>query len=192
MTFLLATYRYDGALLLELLADWYSVLATAETEVADVEANQGILAGWADGAGLRPAPRRFRGPSLIRMPGPEVARDYGRGFAVPVTDADAVAARTARRLRETFRQAQERADARLAGGAYLAVLSGYVDRLRGMRDDPAAYRRVEHTLVAIMADERYLRIAVDERARDLVAAIDDELSHLYGRCMDLERGGQAR
>ncbi|MCW4457995.1 hypothetical protein [Microbacterium sp. MPKO10] len=49
---------------------------------------------------------------------------------------------------------------------------------------------VERTLVPILEGERYLHLAEDSRARELIAEIDDWLSVLYGQYMDLERGGQ--
>lgn len=183
--FVLATFRYDGAVLLELLADWYTVLATAEAEVADTEANARILAAWQGDEALVPQRRRFGGPSLIRLQG-DLSRDYARGFAVPMGEG-LVGPALARELRVVFRRAQAKAEARLAGGGYLTVLQGYVEALRAMRGDPTAHPRVEHTLVAIVADERYLRLAEDDRARELVAEIDDELGHLYNRYMDVAR-----
>lgn len=114
------------------------------------------------------------------------------GSTVPAgrEQLEAFAARLARKISRFFRRAQAKARQRLAGGAYLPVLSANLGCLREMRSDPSAYRRIEHTLTAIVEDERYLRVAEDVRVRELVAAIDDELGYLYGRCMDLERGGQ--
>lgn len=183
--FVLATFRYDGAVLLELLADWYTVLATAESEAADTDANARILATWQDDESLVPRKRRFSGPSLIRVQG-DLGRDYARGLAVPMGEG-VVGPALARELRVVFRRAQVKAEARLAGGTYRTVLEGYVEQLRAMRGDPTAYRRVEHTVVAIVTDERYLRVAEDERAREVVAAIDDELGHLYNRYMNVAR-----
>lgn len=183
--FVLATFRYDGAVLLELLADWYTVLATAESEVADTESNGRLLAAWQGDAGLVRRKRRFAGPSLIRVQG-DLSRDYARGLAVPMGEG-VVGPGLARELRVVFRRAQAKAEGRLAGGAYLAVLRGYVEQLRAMRDEPAAYREVEHTIVPIVADERYLRVAADDRVRELVAQLDDELGHLYNRWMDVVR-----
>ncbi|UUW89767.1 hypothetical protein [Pimelobacter simplex] len=183
--FVLATFRHDGALLLELLADWYTVLATAEAEVDDTEANARTLAAWQGDETLVPQKRRFGGPSLIRAQG-ELSRDYARGLAVPMGEG-VVGPELARELRVVFRRAQAKAEARLAGGTYLTVLQGYAEALRAMRGDPTAYRRVEHTVVAIVADERYLRVAEDDRVRELVGRIDDEVGHLYNRYMDVAR-----
>jgi len=197
---LLATFLPDGKLLLELLMDWYRVLATAETHLDAPEDIARIVTAWATSSGLEARPRRLRGPYLIRLHTGELSHDYSRGLAVPFAgrettevfggNLDAVAT-LVRQVRDSFHSAQAKARARLAGG-YSEVLAGCLDRLRAMRSDQAAYRGIEHTLVEIVRDERYLRLAGDERARELVAAIDDEISFLYGQCADLDRGGNVR
>lgn len=219
------TFRFDGALLLELLADHYHVMATAECRVEDTDGAAQVLAAWANSPGLEPRPRRSSRPDLVR-PHPEgFVGDYSRGWAVSfISDeprdrsamgghhgdelmfgesfgslvpadpgrAEAFATTLARETRVFFRRAQAKARERLAAGDYLAVLRDQLAQLRGLRSDQTAYRRLEHTIRAIVRDERYLRLAEDESARDLVTAIDAELDFLYGLAMDLERGGVAR
>lgn len=97
------TFRHDGAVLLELLADGYTMLGMAESHAEDLEGTMRILTAWA------------------------------------------------------------------------------------LRPDSRAYRRLEHSPLEVIEDERYLRIAEDERARRHVAQLDNEVSRLYGRCMDIER-----
>ncbi|GEK81408.1 hypothetical protein [Agrococcus baldri] len=213
------TFRPDGAALLELLVDWYTVLGAAECAVDDAEGIAKVLRSWATAAQPEARPRHVARPGAASS---ELRHDYGRGFAVTLVQAapraasatagrgdgerfvemfgsevptdvgrvDAFVKQLAHAVGRCFRDARRSAEQRLAGGAYLPVLRTYLDQLRALGDDPSAYRRLEHTLVAILETERYLRIADDEGARRLVAAIDDEVSRLYGRSMDLERGGQ--
>ena len=217
------TFRSDGGLLLELLADWYTVLGIAESHVEDTEGTARVLTSWAYGQRGDEPSRRFPGPGLPRSDFAELRDGYTRGVAVAFVGADQrdrsamggfyrdaehfvevfgshnpadqqqagrFVSRLAHETRVFFRRMRAKAEQRLAGGTYLAALTGYLDQLRTLRSDQSAYRRLEHTLLSIITDERYLRVAEDSRARELVAQIDDEVSFLYGRCMDLERGGQ--
>lgn len=224
-TSLWVTFRSDGALLLELLADWYTVLRIAQSHVEDTEGTARVLASWAEGRSGDERSRRFPGRGLPRADYAELRHGYSRGVAVAFVGADQrdrsamggfyrdaerfvevfgsdspadrhqvdrFVSRLAHETGVFFRRMRAKAEQRLAGGAYLATLTGYLDQLRALRSDQSAYRRLEHTLLSIIADERYLRLAEDGRARDLIATIDDEVSALYGRWMDLERGGQVR
>lgn len=101
-------------------------------------------------------------------------------------------ARLASEMGTFCRRACAKAEQRLAGGGYVAVLAGSLDELRARRSDQSAYRLLEHTLPSLIEDERYLHLAEDSPARELVATRDDEVSVLSGRYMDLERGGQVR
>lgn len=217
------TFRADGALLLELLADGRAVLGIAESKVDDAGGIATILNSWARGQGEEEGLRRLPEPGHPYADVVTRRRDYSRGvtagllrragphrFAIVGSQSDerlfaemfgslrptdqarleAFIARVTRGMNDFFRRARAMAAQRLAGDAYLAVLSDYLEHLRGISSDQSAYRLVEHTLVPLIEDERYLRLAEDGRARELVAEIDDVISVLYGQCMDLERGGQ--
>lgn len=203
------TFRVDGTLRLELLADWYTLLGTTESHVDDADDIARTLATWALRPEAAPVPRFGSGREtrsrdldvglLTASPRDRAALGGGRGDEAafrelfgetPPGSAEQVETRClrlARRLGTAFRRYRSLAGERLADGAYLPVLRTYLARCRGMGEDPRGYRLLEHSLLPILEDERYLRLADDEQARALVAEIDDEVSQLYGRCMDLER-----
>ncbi|MBP1326158.1 hypothetical protein JOF28_001390 [Leucobacter exalbidus] len=219
------TFRHDGALLLELLADRYTVIGAAESHVDDAERTAIILRSWALGQGLDERAQEIRDTGAPRDEFAALRHEYSQGLALSFVGAlrrdrsalgntsqddelfremfgsevpadvrrlESFSARLASEMQRFFRRARGKAQQRLAGGAYLLVLNDYLDQLRAMRSGPAGYRTIEHTLVAIIHEERYLRIAEDDRARELIIKIEHELSDLYGRAMDLERGGQLR
>ncbi|WP_147915892.1 hypothetical protein [Ruania zhangjianzhongii] len=219
------TFRSDGALLLELLADWYTMLGIAESHVEDPEGSAAVLRSWAQGPRVEEPSRHYHGPGLRRSDFAEFQHAYSRGVPVAFVGAEQrdrsamggfyrdaelfvevfgsqspaderrlerFVVRLTGEMRTFFRRTRTKAEHRLAGGAYLAVLTGYLDELRAMRSDPSAYRLLEHTLLSIIKEERYLHLAEDGRARELIAKLDDEVSVLYSRYMDFEHGGQVR
>lgn len=219
------TFRSDGALLLELLADWYTMLGIAESHVEDTEGLATVLRSWAQGPRVEEPSRHYGGAGQRRADFAEFRHAYSRGVPVAFVgteyrdrsamggfyrDAELFVemfgsqspaderrlerfmARLAGEMGTFFRRARAKAEQRLAGGAYFAVLTGYLDELRARRSDQSTYRLLEHTLLSLIEDERYLHLAEDSRARELIATLDDEVSVLYGRYMDLERGGQVR
>lgn len=115
------------------------------------------------------------------------ARLFGATPVARSEELDAFTSSLARDIGRHLGIMRRRAAERLAGGAYLPVLEAHLERCRALGSDPRGYRLIEHTLVPILEDEQYLRIAEDERARRLIRELEDAVWWLYGRCMDVER-----
>ena len=203
------TFRADGTLRLELLVDWYTLLGVAECRVEDPEGIARTLAAWSLRPAAEPTPRFANGRAtrsqdfgvgfLAASPHDRAALGSIRGrqeafrelFGEPrpgsTEQGEADCRRMARVLVTAFLRYRAIAHERLAGGAYLPVLRAQLARCQALGDDPAGYRVLEHSLLPIREDEQYLRLAEDEQARGLIAAIDAEVARLYGVCMSAER-----
>ncbi|WP_157372953.1 hypothetical protein [Agromyces sp. Root81] len=159
-----ATVLHDGRVLLELRADWYTILAVAESRVDEVERTTDILIGWAAVDRWEAVPRSLRDPFadryregyLVSLPGSdrEIRRaDYTpaaleQGFALAFVGSDAGsshAANTAAVAQEFAREftrwlavfagrSRRMAEARLAGGRYLPIMQSYLDDARAVVD----------------------------------------------------------
>lgn len=204
----------DGRALVELLGDSYTQLAVAATVVEDATGNASILRSWA--AGPLPASSRqdealpydsdtfMRGCVVYPLSaGSDLAlftdfpEQFLAGFSALFRGARAPAGTMpfpelfALELSKFLRRCRNKARARLAGGAYLDVLTAYLDELRGIRDveDQNYYDRTfPQGIGAIMQDEKYLMLAEDLRARELYAALNREGSDLYQWHMNGARG----
>ncbi|MBD8464841.1 hypothetical protein IFU30_01055 [Plantibacter sp. CFBP 8798] len=210
------TMLHDGRVLLELLADRSSVFSSAETRVDDHDRTSAIVREWVtaplavpDRRGPhRPSPYRD-GYTLVVSPGStrdlaafstygnSLLVDFGRAFgAAPgaAGDPEPLARALPRDLAISFRRAQEKAAWRLAQGAYLPVLVGYLDELRAMTsiEEQYAYETTTAGVGGILDDERYLLVADDARARQVYLDLLAERSSLYNWYMDLAKGGLVR
>lgn len=201
----------DGRVLLELLVDWYQVLAIEEARVDD-DSVAAVVERWAADLPTEPQPRAAaRGGR---------GREFDRGFVGHLGDrscdgldrsrwprllaalkgraepAEVAKASTdlAIDLRMLLRRSQQLAIARDARGAYRAVLQRYVDELSSYRSvqDQGVYRLLEPTIGVILRVEQYLLLAADPQLRDLYLQVRTEMSALYQWCMDLDRGGVER
>lgn len=157
------TVRHDGGVLLELLADWYTILAVAESRVNEPQRTTDILIGWAAVERWEAAQRslrdafadKYREGYLVSLPGSdcEIRRaDYTpaaleRGFALAFTGQNAGSSHTAKAAvaqefaREFTRgltifagRSRRLAEARLAGGRYLPIMQSYLDDARAKVD----------------------------------------------------------
>ncbi|KQO62209.1 hypothetical protein [Curtobacterium sp. Leaf261] len=219
---LVLSIRHDGRVLFELLADWYTALDVTEVDAHDTERISATIRYWAaqrtwtathrgtarsaHGTGYnrtvvvvisaRPgiAFRRFStAPDAMAA---RFAAVFGAGPLDPTSQEVADLARTiAADTRQFFRRSQRRAEVRIAGGQYLAIMEGYIAEMRAMtdmRDQDFAYESVRAGIGAIMDDEDYLLLAEDERARALYGEFLDQQSELYNWHMDIAKGGVVR
>lgn len=210
------TMLHDGRVLLELLADYSSAFSSAETHIDDRDRTSAIVREWVNAPLAVPDRRSSHRPSsyhdgytlvisaestrdlaAFSTFGNSLRVDFVRAFgAAPGTagDPEPLARALPRDLAICFRRAQEKAAWRIAQGAYLPVLVGYLDELRAMTsiEEQYAFETTTAGVGGILDDERYLLVADDERARQVYLELVAERSSLYNWYMDLAKGGHAR
>ena len=81
------TFRADGALLLELLADRYTMLGSAEGHVEDTEGLATVLRSWAQGPRVEESSRHYFGPGHRRADLAELHQTFSRGVPVAFVGA---------------------------------------------------------------------------------------------------------
>lgn len=218
---LLINIRHDGRVIFELRTKGRKILANAEFQVEETAAIGDCLTGWAnqathdvldtnqmpidvywerhsgyqvlingqDSAALHEFTsfsealgNRFREVFLDSdgTPNPITVRDLSRQIATAV--------------RHFFRISQLRARERLAGGAYLPILEGYLEVMKSKVDevDQKYHDFWERGIGKIIFDESYLRFSENEAVRSTYSAILAEASDLYNWGMDLAKGGLVR
>lgn len=210
------TMLHDGRVLLELLADSSSAFCSAETHVDDRDRTSDIVRDWVITPLGEPERRGHRRPGEYRdgytlvisaestrdlaafsTYGNALLADFARAFgAEPGTagEPEPLARALPRDLAICFRRARDKAAWRIARGAYLPVLIGYLGELRSMTsiEEQYAYETTTAGVGGILEDERYLLVAADERARQVYLDLVAERSSLYNWYMDLAKGGIAR
>lgn len=221
-TGLALTFRHDGTLLLELLQGWYDAFDSSVTHVDDPDRIRGVLRLW---IATKPSPPRRRstfpawqefgsGPAYriaiteqpsdaarkLTFGSDSASSGFERTLATGPTDPTSRASQSfiddvARGALRLFRTEQQRAEKRLAGGQYLAILEGYLEEMRSyvdVSDQHDAYHDVRMGIGAILDDEHYLTLSPDPRARSLYSELLAEQSSLYQWHMDLAKGGHER
>ncbi|REJ06988.1 hypothetical protein DY023_04605 [Microbacterium bovistercoris] len=212
-------FVHDGRVGLELLADWYKGHDLRVVAAEDLPAAAEVLQRWATapyGNPVRRAellasfPEHAEAVTVVLSARPNVAlsrfadapdqlcRQFDLVFG-PVDPADRAPAAPfadglARQMRMFLRRGRRRADARMAGGAYVAVLETYLAELRAVTgiDDQDHYLTLESGIGGIMQDERYLLLSPDARVRDLYLQLEREQRDLYDWYMDRAKGGVTR
>lgn len=201
-------------MLIEVLSDWYHVLAVAEATIDD-DSVAATVTRWAAEPPDEPRPR---GVGYT-----EIRREFAQGYLVTINDRSPSGEQDLRAshwhrlrtvlagsagpaevtkaagdlvadLRGLLRRSRRRALDRDADGTYRAVLEQYVKQLRSYRsvEDQMAYQRLEQTIGKTLHDERYLLLATEPRLRRLYLQVSNEMSSLYNWWMDLARGGVQR
>jgi hypothetical protein len=213
------TFRHDGALLLELMRDWYDAIDSTIVHVDDEDRIRAVLRWWIASAppvaqrrASFPAWKKFgSGPAYAIRVTKERSDDAvqlvqgsdaaSRGFEKclahgPVDPtspaAESFVGTVAQGAPRLFRTGQQRAEKRLAGGIYVEVLRRYLEEMQGFvdaSDQYHAYYEVRAGIGSILDDERYLTLSPRGEVRALYAALMAEQSNLYQWYMDLAKGG---
>lgn len=210
------TVLHDGRVLFELLADWYTSLAIAESRVDAGERTAGILIGWTN-ARLSAAPRSsaraefadtYHDGYVVTLPGSNremlrvdvapaaLERRFALAFNGQEAGSPPAAARDfardfSRWLGGFYARSRRLAEVRLAGGRYLAIMQAYLDDARAKVDaaDQDYYQEFSKSVGAVIADERYLLLSEHGEARRLYGELEAERSDLYNWYMNLAKGG---
>jgi hypothetical protein len=218
-TGLALTFRHDGALLLELLHGWYDAFDSALTRVDDEDRIRAVLRWWiattptsTERRSTFPAWQEFGSDRALRMLITEqpsaaarklafgtdsASSGFAKTLATGATDPTSRASQSfidgvARGALRVFRNEQQRAEKRLAGGKYLPILEGYLEEMRSyvdVSDQYGAYHDVRTGIGAILDNEEYLALSTDPGARALYAELLEEQNNLYNWYMDLAKGG---
>ncbi|MCL9665141.1 hypothetical protein L2091_07850 [Curtobacterium albidum] len=212
-------FRYDGALLLELMRDGYDAIDSTVVQVDDEDRIRAVLRWWIASApptarrrGELPARKEFgsapayairvtkeRSVDAAKLTrGSDAAsRGFEQCLAHGQVDPTSPAAESfigavAQGAPRLFRSEQLRAEKRLADGSYTDVLRSYLEEMQGFvdaSDQHDAYHGVRAGIGSILDDERYLTLSPRGEVRALYAALLTEQSNLYQWYMDLAKGG---
>ncbi|MDI6023024.1 hypothetical protein QBL02_05645 [Leucobacter sp. UT-8R-CII-1-4] len=206
---------HDGRVALELMSGWNTNLDLEMLRVDDSAAVSNVIQRWAAGECGEAQPSYIRQGafpelgeafrvSIGRSPSSELRRftnlperlceEFALAFGASSQGDGSEAIRFADRLtsemKEFLGRSKQKSQARLAGGAYLMVLEGYLAdmRSRTQAEDQDYYLTVKTGVAEIMRDEQYLTLSADRRARELYREIQLEEGALYQWWMNLSKG----
>lgn len=206
---------HDDRFALELMPDWYTNLDLQILHVDDAAGLSTVIERWVLGEygeakqqyvrqGDFPELSNAFKVSIGRSPSSELrsftnfperlCEEFELAFPSSSKGDSTGAARFADRLSDDVKEflwrSRHKAQARLAGGAYLSVLEAYLAdmRSRTQPEDQDYYRTIETGLGVIMREEQYLRLSSDPRARELYQEIQVEQGALYQWWMNLSKG----